>query len=131
MHLHLEDTTGLILNEAKTPQTIRPPSLRVQTIPIPSVPQQKLIAQQQITAMPPVMSSAQQPSIMRPYHVAAFWSAFDTHNFSLSNRTNNHTQLSLFTFDIVISLNDQERGFLVHARLAHLPSKQILKLTKQ
>ncbi len=32
---------------------------------------------------------------------------------------------------MVKSLNDKERDFLIHARLAHLPSKQILKLIKQ
>ncbi len=63
--------------------------------------------------------------------MAAFWSAFDTLDLSLSKRENNHSQLLLFTYDVVKSLNDQERDFLIHARLAHLPSKQILKLIQQ
>ena len=69
--------------------------------------------------------------LMRPYHISAFWRALDDKNLSLTHRSSNTTQMALFTFDIVNSLSDKERDFLIHARLAHLPSKQILKLIKQ
>ena len=105
MHLHMPATNGMIAKESARRDPI-------------------LIAPQQQTF-------AQTPRRMRPYQVAAFWSAFDTSGLSLSQRENNHSQLSLFTYDVVKALNDQERDFLIHARLAHLPSKQILKLIQQ
>jgi len=76
-------------------------------------------------------SSFFRPGFLRPYHVSAFWNAFDTPSFSLTKREDNQSQLCLFSYDVVNSLNDKERDFLIHARLAHLPSKQILKLIQQ
>ncbi len=43
-------------------------------------------------------------------------------------RDENKDELSLFTYDIVQSLNQRDKDFLLHARLAHLPSKKILQL---
>jgi transposase InsO family protein len=68
---------------------------------------------------------------MRPYHIAAFWSAFDSPDLSLAQRSDNSSHMALFTFDVVKSVSERKRDFLIHARLAHLPSKQILKLIKQ
>jgi hypothetical protein len=79
----------------------------------------------------PTNSQAINSGFMRPYHISAFWRALDDSTLSLTHRSSNTTQMALFTFDVVNSLNDKERDFLIHARLAHLPSKQILKLIKQ
>ncbi len=79
----------------------------------------------------PPTSRALHSGVMRPYRIAAFSTAFDTPTLSLTHRSSNNSQLALFTFDVVNSLSDKERDFLIHARLAHLPSKQILKLIKQ
>ncbi len=43
-------------------------------------------------------------------------------------RDENKDALSLFTYDIVQSLNQRDKDFLLHSRLAHLPSKKILQL---
>jgi hypothetical protein len=67
-------------------------------------------------------------SEFKPFQISAFWTAFDTSNFSLANREENTTELSLFTFDVVQSLSQRDKDFLIHARLAHLPSKKILQL---
>jgi hypothetical protein len=75
----------------------------------------------------PVLTSG----AMRPYHISAFWRTLDDCDLSLTHRSSNTTHMALFTYDIVNSLSDKERDFLIHARLAHLPSKQILKLIKQ
>jgi hypothetical protein len=66
----------------------------------------------------------------KPFEISAFWCALDTPNLSLNKRDENTTSLSLFTYDIVRSLSPRERDFLIHARLAHLPSKKILQLIK-
>jgi hypothetical protein len=71
------------------------------------------------------------PGFLRPYHISAFWSAFDSPDFSLFQRDDNSSQLCLFPFDVVKSLSDKERDFLIRAHLAHLPSKQILNLVQQ
>jgi hypothetical protein len=130
----MAEAKGLIINESKTLPTIHPPETNTRNVPLPFAPQQPIIAQMQTgtrSKLASVRRPYTTPKSMRPYHMAAFWSAFDTLDFSLSKRENNHSQLLLFTYDVVKSLNDQERDFLIHARLAHLPSKQILKLIQQ
>jgi hypothetical protein len=62
----------------------------------------------------------------RPFEISAFCNSFDSINLSLESRQDNTTELSLFTFDVVHSLNQRDKDFLLHARLAHLPSKKIL-----
>ena len=64
----------------------------------------------------------------KPFQISAFWTSFDTTNFSLACREDNTTELSLFTFDVVQSLSQRDKDFLIHARFAHLPSKKILQL---
>jgi hypothetical protein len=125
MHLHMTEIKGLVLNESRKLSMEHSLVSNIKRFSIPRVPQQPITAQMSTstsTQWPTTM-----PRSMRPYQVAAFWNAFDTTELSLSKRGDNHSQLSLFTYDIVTSLNDQERDFLIHARLAHLPSKQILK----
>jgi hypothetical protein len=119
MHLYMTEEKGLITAESRTFPTLYPPETNGRMVPLPRAPQQ------------PIKRPYTTLKSMRPYHVAAFWSAFDTPDLSLSKRENNHSQLLLFTYDVVKSLNDQERDFLIHARLAHLPSKQIIKLIQQ
>jgi hypothetical protein len=45
-------------------------------------------------------------------------------------RDNNNDDISLFTFDLINSLGQRQKDFLIHARLAHLPRKAILQLIK-
>ncbi len=45
-------------------------------------------------------------------------------------RSNNTDDLSLFKFDIIKSLSEKQRDYLINARLAHLPRKAILQLIK-
>ena len=45
-------------------------------------------------------------------------------------RDNNRDEISLFTFDIINSIGQRQKDFLIHARLAHLPRKAILQLIK-
>jgi hypothetical protein len=59
-----------------------------------------------------------------------FWHYYDNDNFDPTTRDNNKTEYSLFTFDIIKSLNERERDFLIHARLGHLPRKKILQMIK-
>ena len=129
MHLHMAETKGLVLNESTNPPIEHSHVPNIKKVSIPTGPQQPITAYMSTT--PSARWPTNTPKSMRPYHVAAFWNAFDTPELSLSKRGDNHSQLSLFTYDIVTSLNDQERDFLIHARLAHLPSKQILKLIQQ
>jgi hypothetical protein len=56
-----------------------------------------------------------------PNVVSMFWHCYDDVRFDLSTRDNNKTDYSLFTFDIVKSLNPRERDFLIHARLTFAP----------
>jgi transposase InsO family protein len=64
-----------------------------------------------------------------PRVVSTFWHCYEDASFD-HTRHNNKTELSLFTFDIIKSLNEQERDFLIHARLGHLPRKKILQMIK-
>ena len=66
-----------------------------------------------------------------PNVVSMFWHCFDDDHFDPNTRDNNTTDYSLFTFDIIKSLNPRERDFLIHARLGHLPRKTILRMIKQ
>ena len=54
----------------------------------------------------------------------------DMRQFDPYNRDNNNDEISLFTFDIINSLGQKQKDFLIHARLAHLPRKAILQLLK-
>ena len=65
-----------------------------------------------------------------PNVVSMFWHCFDDITLDPSTRENNKTDYSLFTFDIIKSLNPRERDFLIHARLGHLPRKKILQMIK-
>jgi hypothetical protein len=56
-----------------------------------------------------------------PNIISMFWHHIDDKTFDLTNRENNNTEYSLFTFDIIKSLSERERDFLIHARLGHLP----------
>jgi hypothetical protein len=50
--------------------------------------------------------------------------------FDPVNRAKNSDEISLFMFDIINSLGEKQKDFLIHARLAHLPRKAILQLVK-
>jgi hypothetical protein len=65
-----------------------------------------------------------------PNVVSMFWHCFDDASFDPSICDNNKTDYSLFTFDIIKSLNTRERDFLIHARLGHLPRPKILQMIK-
>jgi transposase InsO family protein len=65
-----------------------------------------------------------------PHVVSMFWHYYDDVSFDPTNRDNNKTEYSLFTFDIIKSLSERERDFLIHARLGHLPRKKILQMIK-
>jgi hypothetical protein len=65
-----------------------------------------------------------------PHVVSMFWHCYDDDSFDPTIRGNNKTEYSLFTFDIIKSLNERERDFLIHARLGHLPRKKILQMIK-
>ncbi len=63
-------------------------------------------------------------------HVAKFWLGMDQGIFDPKIRQNNSDEISLFMFDVINSLSEKQRDFLIHARLAHLPRKAILQLIK-
>jgi transposase InsO family protein len=65
-----------------------------------------------------------------PNVVSMFWHCYDDVGFDPNTRDNNKTDYSLFTFDIIKSLNPRERDFLIHARLGHLPRPKILQMIK-
>ncbi len=58
--------------------------------------------------------------------VSKFWYGLDRYQFDPEQRSNNKDELSLFMFDIINSLTEKQRDYLIHARLAHLPRKAIL-----
>jgi hypothetical protein len=74
--------------------------------------------------------TASQQAAISPNIVSMFWHFYDDEQFDPATRENNHTEYSLFTFDIIKSLNERERDFLIHARLGHLPRKTILQMIK-
>ncbi len=47
-------------------------------------------------------------------------------SFDPKIRENDSDEISLFMFDIINSLGEKQKDFLIHARLAHLPRKAIL-----
>jgi hypothetical protein len=65
-----------------------------------------------------------------PHVVSMFWHNYDDNSFDPSTRENNTTEHALFTFDIIKSLSERERHFLIHARLGHLPRNKILQMIK-
>jgi transposase InsO family protein len=62
--------------------------------------------------------------------IAKFWYGMDQCRFDPITRTNNSDEISLFMHDIINSLGQKQKDFLIHARLAHLPRKAILQLLK-
>jgi hypothetical protein len=80
-----------------------------------------------LTVTSPVASQQQ---ALLPNIVSMFWHCYDDELFDPSTRENNQTDYSLFTFDIIKSLNECERHFLIHARLGHLPRQKILQMIK-
>jgi hypothetical protein len=70
------------------------------------------------------------PTELPPRVVSMFWRCYDDAYFDPNTRDNNTTEYSLFTFDIIKSLNERERDSLIHARLGHLPRKKILQMIK-
>jgi hypothetical protein len=54
---------------------------------------------------------------LSPNVISVFWHYYDDTSFDPATRNNNTTELFLFTFDIINSLSDRERDFLIHARL--------------
>ena len=65
-----------------------------------------------------------------PNVVSLFWHCFEDTSFDPTIRQNNVTEHALFAFDIIKSLNERERDFLIHARLGHLPRPKILQMIK-
>jgi hypothetical protein len=61
---------------------------------------------------------------LQPHVVLTFWHCYDDVTFDPTTRENNKTELTLFTFDIIKSLNERERDFLIHARLGHLATSE-------
>jgi hypothetical protein len=70
------------------------------------------------------------PVELSPNIISMFWHFYDDKSFDPTTRENNQTEYTLFTFDIIKSLNERERDFLIHARLGHLPRKKILNMIK-
>ena len=62
--------------------------------------------------------------------ISKFWLGMDKGEFDPYIRNNNCDEISLFTFDVINSLGQRQKDFLIHARLAHLPRKAILQLIK-
>ena len=62
--------------------------------------------------------------------IAKFWYGMDRCQFNPEIRDENTDELSLFMFDIIHSLSERQRDYLIHARLAHLPRKAILQMIK-
>ena len=62
--------------------------------------------------------------------IAKFWYGMDRCQFNPEIRDENTDELSLFMFDIIHSLSERQRDYLIHARLAHLPRKAILQMVK-
>ncbi len=63
-------------------------------------------------------------------YVSKFWYGMDRCQFDPKVRHNNTDELSLFMFDIISSLSQKQKDYLIHARLAHLPRKAILQMVK-
>jgi transposase InsO family protein len=141
VHLFLsrKNTVGLIASDAKPLPTT--PGIVANSPCIPIVPSPKVVPPSQQRANkaqpPPYVQATRKPipvlapqTPYRPYQLSAFWNSFDSRDLSLVCRGHNSTDASLFTFDVVHSLNQRDRDFLIHARLAHLPSNKIVQLIK-
>ena len=63
-------------------------------------------------------------------NISKFWYGMDKCSFDPKIRENNSDEISLFMFDIINSLGEKQKDFLIHARLAHLPRKAILQMIK-
>jgi hypothetical protein len=74
-------------------------------------------------------STAESTELTSAY-VAKFWYGMDRCQFDPESRAKNKDELSLFMFDVINSLGEKERDYLIHARLAHLPRKAILQMVK-
>jgi transposase InsO family protein len=120
-----KDTVGLIAKDLNPPI----PGIPAPHFPLPSPQQSKISCDSPFTQTGlPRAPVTDVLSGFKPFQISAFWTSFDTSNFSLTCREDNTTELSLFTFDVVQSLSQRDKDFLIHARLAHLPSKKILQL---
>ena len=62
--------------------------------------------------------------------ISKFWHGIDQGHYDPHIRENNKDEISLFTFDIINSLGQRQKDFLIHARLAHLPRKAIIQMIK-
>jgi hypothetical protein len=93
--MHLPKTalgaTGLILSEPGRPSL---PNILNTPVKLAAVPEQRATS---ITSRPGTLHAG----LLRPYHISAFRSAFDTPNLSLQRRNDNFTNLNLFTYNIV------------------------------
>jgi hypothetical protein len=76
------------------------------------------------------ISKPKEENELSPNLISIFWNTIEKENFDHTPRENNLTEFSLFTFDILRSLNQREQDFLIHARLGHIPRKKILQLIK-
>ena len=121
IHLTLsrKDTVGLIAKENESPRYGTKAPNTPQTTPSPA----KLPS----SSLPPPNGKAP-VNVTSKRLISAFWRSFDLNDLSLACREQNKDALSLFTYDIVQTLNQRDKDFLLHARLAHLPSKKILQL---
>jgi hypothetical protein len=67
---------------------------------------------------------------LSPNEISMFWHYYGNDSFDPTVRENNQIDYTLFTFDILNSLSERERDFLLHARLGHMPRKKILQMIK-
>jgi hypothetical protein len=77
-------------------------------------------------SIPPDTTGTQ--DALPPHVVSMFWHNYDDYFFDPTTRENNTSEHALFTYDIIKSLSERERHFLIHARLGHLPRAKILKM---
>jgi transposase InsO family protein len=92
------------------------------------LPLHLMLPSQACVSLPHNSQSAQDE--LPPHVVSMFWHHYDDASFDPAVRENNTTEYSLFTFDIIKSLSERERHFLIHARLGHLPRTKILQMIK-
>jgi hypothetical protein len=73
---------------------------------------------------------ATEPNPLSMSTISKFWYGLDRYQFDPEQRGNNTDELSLFMYDIINSLTEKQRDYLIHARLARLPRKAILQMVK-
>ena len=73
---------------------------------------------------------ASEPTTLSMSTISKFWYGMDRGQFDPESRDNNTDELSLFMYEIINSLSEKQRDYLIHARLAHLPRKAILQMIK-